>query len=123
MTNAIWAIMFDIVRLQWWVAWFTLFSAGVEGVVFFLLQLGGAKNLIIVCLIFNRDFSGDKWLVVFFGGGWRGGRFLLQWCGTMYGLFFQGFFCCFCYPVTQVLYLYLVGGCSLQFVVFVLLFV
>ena len=44
----------------------------------------------------------------FLVAGRRGGLFLLQWCGTMYGLFFRRFSVVFVVLSTQVLYL--VGG-------------
>ena len=94
----------------WWAAWLTLFSAGMEGVVFFFAAMGWGKEL-NNCLfnIYKRGFSGDKWLELFFlVAGGRGGLFLLQWCETMYGLFFRGFSVVFVVLSTQVLYL--VGG-------------
>ena len=46
MTNAIWAIMFEVVRLQWCVARLTLFLAGVEGgCLFFFAATGWGKKL------------------------------------------------------------------------------
>ena len=65
---------------------------------FSLLQWGGAKNLIIVCLIFINGVSLGINVVenVFFGGGW--GR-VTVFASTVWNYvwsIFQGFFCCIC---------------------------
>ena len=87
-----------------------VFARGGWGVCYFFAAMGWGKEL-NNCLfnIYKRGFSGDKLLELFFlVAGRRGGLFLLQWCGTMYGLFFRGFSVVFVVLSTQVLYL--VGG-------------